>query len=151
VACIAAFTLVPAAHYFAFPPEIRAHLALGEPWATLSFGAFALVALVHRVRLLRVERTATRAQAEAEWLARLAAMCFAVKDLANTPLQTLRLSTALLRRRHPEEQAPLAKMDRALDRLDQLDRTLSQYHADAPFQEEAESFDALAVLEKRGW
>jgi hypothetical protein len=116
-AWIVAFTLASATQYLAFPLEVRAHLATGEPWASLAFGAFAAVILVYRVRLLQVERTAARAQAEAESLKRLASIGLAVRDLSNTPLQTLRLSAALLRRRHPEEAARLDQIDRAIERL----------------------------------
>jgi hypothetical protein len=146
--CIAAFTLTAAAQYLAFPAEVRAYLAPGEPWGTFSFGAFALVALGHRIRLLRIEREAIRAHAEAEALKRLARVGLAVRDLSNTPLQTLRLSAALLRLRHPEEAARLDQMNRALDRLEQLERTFSKYEAQTEWQPGDESFDPLAVLEE---
>jgi hypothetical protein len=148
VACIAAFSLTSAAQYLAFPAEVRAHLAPGEPWGSLSFGAFALVVLVHRIRLLRIEREAIRAAAEAESWRRLARIGLAVRDLSNTPLQTLRLSAALLRRRHPEDAARLDQMSRAIDRLEQLDRAFMKYEARTEWRPGAESFDPLAVIER---
>ena len=147
-ACIGAYTLASAGQYLAFPAEVRASLAVGEPWGSFGFGALALVALVHRIRLLRVEREAVRAAAEAESLKRLAALALAARDLSNTPLQTLRLSAALLRGRHPEEAARLDQMSRALDRLEELERTFAKYEAETEWQSDAESFDSLAILER---
>jgi hypothetical protein len=149
VASILAVTLAAVAQYLTFPPEVQAHLAVEEPWATLAFGAFALVTFAHRLRLLRIEREAAHAQAEADALKRLASIGLAVRDLSNTPLQTLRIAVGLLRRRHPEEAAQIDRMDRALDRLAALDGAFSRYEAETPFPPSA-SFDPLAVLEHGG-
>lgn len=147
VVTILAYTAASTAHYFVFPAEVRAHLALGEPWGSLAFGAFALGVFVHRKRLLRIEHEAMRAHAEAESLRRLARMSLAVRDLQNTPLQTLRLATALLRRHHPEDSARLDQIDRALERLEALERMLSRYEANVDWSRIDPSFDPAALLE----
>jgi hypothetical protein len=148
VVCISAVTLAALAQFWALGPEVRAHLAVGEPWGTLAFGVFALGIFLHRVRLLRLEHEAMRAQAEAESLRRLARVALAVRDLSNTPLQTLRLSTELLRRHHAENVTRLDQMDRALARLEELERVLVQYEARTQWRPGDESFDALAILER---
>ncbi len=127
VACIAAYTLAAAVQYAAFDPAVRAHLAWGEPWGSLAFGAVAVGIVLHRRRLLRREHEAMRAHAQTESLRRLARVALAVRDLSNTPLQTLGLSAALLRLRYPESATLLDQMDRALARLEQLDRVCSRY------------------------
>jgi signal transduction histidine kinase len=147
VLSILAFTLASVAQYLAFPAAVRERLMGGEPWGSFAFGAFALVALAHRLRLARLEREAARAQAEAETGKRLAAIALAVRDLSNTPLQTLRLSVALLDLRHPEEARRLDQMGRAIDRLEELDRAFARCEAQTEWRPSAESFDPLAVLQ----
>jgi hypothetical protein len=149
VVCIAAYTLAAAVQYVSFDPAVRAHLAWGEPWGSLAFGVIAVGILLHRRRLLQMEHEAMRAQAETESLRRLARVALAVRDLSNTPLQTLELATALLRLRHPESAALLDQTDRSLARLEQLDGVLSRYEAQTEWAPGDTSFDPLALLEDR--
>jgi hypothetical protein len=131
-----------------FGPEVRAHLAVEEPWATIAFGAFAFGIFLYRTRMLRLEHEAMLAHAEAESLRRLARVSLAVRDLSNTPLQTLRLSTELLRRHDTESAARIDQMERALSRLEELERVLVRYEARTQWRPGDESFDPLAVLER---
>jgi predicted ATPase/GAF domain-containing protein len=86
-------------------------------------------------------------QAESHALRRLARVALAVKDMANTPLQTLNFCLYLLAQQpsqdHPEI---LARMWRAVDRLKQLDDLLSAYTQSIDWEHGDEAFDALAVL-----
>jgi hypothetical protein len=146
---IGAYTAVSVAHFLAFPPEIRARVALEEPWATIAFGAFALGLLAHRKHAARAERAAHRAQLEAQSIERLARIALAVRDLSNTPVQTLQLVSALLRSRHPADAPLLDRMDRSIARLEALDRALSTYEAQVDWTSVDASFDPVAVIEGR--
>jgi hypothetical protein len=150
VVCIGAYAAAATAQYAAFPADVRAHLAVGEPWANLAFGACALGVYVHRRRTLRIEHEAMRAHAEAESLRRLARVSLAIRDLSNTQLQTLRLSTALLRWRHPDDAARIDQIERALTRLEELEHMLSRYEARTPWKRGDESFDPVAILAREG-
>src|SRR5262249_53691387 len=86
---IAAYTAAATAQYLGFPPGVQEHLPIAEPWATLAFGVFALGLYLYRERAMRIERDWARAQAESRALDRLARIGLAVRDLSNTPLQTL--------------------------------------------------------------
>lgn len=148
--CIVAFTALSVVQYLEFPVAVQAHLAVGEPWVSLAFGAFALGLFVYRKRVLRIERATAWAHAETKSLERLARVSFAVRDLSNTPLQTLRLGTAMVRRRHPEEAVELDCMERALGRLEQLEKVLARYEAGVAWCPGDESFDPLVVIEETG-
>ena len=150
--CIVAFTALSVVQYVEFPASVQAHLAIGEPWASLAFGAFALGVFIYRKRGLRIERETAWAHAETKSLEkRLARVSFAVRDLSNTPLQTLRLATAMVRRRHPEEAVgKLDRMERALGRLEQLEKALARYEAGVAWCPGDESFDPLVVIEETG-
>jgi hypothetical protein len=111
-----------------FPGAAHKHLSVTEPWATVAYGAFSVALLAYRLRGLALARAVARGRAEAAVLQRLARASLNLRDLANTPLQTLELSLALLRSRG--DLAPVvARMERALMRLQALGRALSQYEA----------------------
>lgn len=119
----------------------------GEPWITLVYAVIAFGILFHRHRRQEAERAAAVARAEREVLARLARVFLAMRDLANTPFQTLALNVDLLREQHPGATVQLDRMDRALDRLKELNRLLSAYESATRWEPGDESFDAIAVLE----
>jgi hypothetical protein len=102
-------------------------LALGEPWATVAIAAFAAVMLVFWSRRDARERRLSRAYEEARARERVARVLLEIRDLANTPLQTISLSTALLRRQKPELQSVLGRVDRALQKLSELDTITRRY------------------------
>jgi hypothetical protein len=117
-----------------------------EPWVTLVYGGVALAMLAYRVRSHTIELKLREARAEAEALERLARLFLAVRDATNTPLQTLELSIALLRKRSPESEATAATMERAVQRLCSLTQRLGSVDPLLVWREGDESFDADAML-----
>ena len=109
---------------------------------------FTVVLYVIGRRVSAVERAAERARTEARALERLAREQLALRDLANTPLQTLEIVVELLRRQHPEARELSDRMERSLVRLRELSRAIS-VHPGVRWGPREESFDPLAVLELR--
>lgn len=117
-----------------------------QPWSNLLAAAcLALLALyrAHRERreiamLVEVEQAAA--------FQRLMRMYLAVRDLVNTPLQTLRVSASVLATRHPEERDVTATMERAVQRLEELNRVLTPAASTVEWPLGGESFDPLALL-----
>jgi hypothetical protein len=91
-----------------------------EPWITLVWGGTACGLLGFRVRTLQIEQRLQKARAEAESLERVARLLLAMRDAANTPLQSLELGVSLLQQRSPENAALLVTLERALARLRSL-------------------------------
>jgi hypothetical protein len=113
--------------YFLFDPAIRARLPIGEPWATFAYAVFGLGLLAYRLQRRAADEQLARARAETAALERWRAAVATLRDLANSPRQTLELNVALLRTRFPET-APLAdRLERALERLSEVDRMLTAY------------------------
>lgn len=102
----------------------RRWAAAGEPWVTILYVAITGLLLVLRWRNRRFELLLIQAQTEAKALRHLMQISLAVRDQVNTPLQSLELSIALLKKRHPEEQPALEKMDRSLRKLVELSQDL---------------------------
>lgn len=117
-----------------------------EPWVTLIYGGVALGMLAYRVRSHNIELKLREVRAEAEALERVARLFIAVRDATNTPLQTLELSIALLRKRSPESEPTIAAMERAVQRLRSLAQRLGSVDPLLVWREGDESFDAEAML-----
>jgi hypothetical protein len=128
-----------------FPADIRARYSADEPWATLIYGMLALILFYYRYRRHQAARHAARAEEESASLQRLARLFMAVRDLTNTPLQTLQIGLELLDRQHPDIASKLSRMKRSLVRLHELDRILSRYENEVDWRG-SESFDARQIL-----
>ncbi len=120
-----------------------------EPWVTpLIYGGLSLAMLAYRVRSHDIERKLREARAEAEALERLARLFLVMRDAANTPLQTLELSIALLKRRSPESASTTDTMERAVHRLRSLTLRLGSADSLLVWREGDESFDADTMLRR---
>ncbi|QRK13530.1 hypothetical protein JQX13_09360 [Archangium violaceum] len=145
---IAAFALETVVLWFALGlgqhPGVRSPW---EPWVTLVYGGVALTMLAYRVRSHSIELKLREARTEAEALERLARLFLVVRDATNTPLQTLELSLALLRKRDPGcSPTTLAAMERAMERLRALFQRLGIADPLVVWREGDESFDADVML-----
>ncbi len=150
VLSIAAYAGAGLLRYVLFAPEIRAHLPLSEPWSTLGFGVFATILLIHRVRQLSIDREMVRVHTEARALEEVARALLAIRDLSNTPLQTIELDIATI------EQLPSANLHtvverirRALVQLRESSARLASYEARLKWEAGDASFDPRKRLESR--
>jgi hypothetical protein len=101
-------------------------VAPGEPWITLIYATVAVGMLVSRARRREALGEAARAMAHAAAVERVARLLLGVRDRANTPLQTIALGTAILKRHGAGEPRVTAAMDRAVRRLRRLSRALQR-------------------------
>jgi hypothetical protein len=134
--------------YALFDPELRAKLS-NEPWALVAYGIFGLGLYLHRIKSRKVRTEMQRALTEATSLERTSSMLLAFRDFYNTPLQTLQLTVAILKVRHPGDRDLVARIERALARLAELNRLASGYEAPSCAMRRV-SLDAADVLEHRG-
>jgi hypothetical protein len=125
------------------------HIASGyEPWTTLITGGLACVFAWRRERDFLLRREFAKARAEVEALTTLSQVSMALRDYANTPLQTLEVDLALLTHRHPEDKRVLNRIRQALGRLRWLTGWLTRYESKIWWAPSAESFDAQALLHR---
>lgn len=120
-----------------------------EPWITLVWGGTACGLLAFRVRTQRIEQHLRKARAETESLEQVARLLLAMRDAANTPLQSLEVGVSLLRQRSPgpDNDALLATMERALTRLRSLTQRMSVADPLLSWDSHEESIDAEEVLQ----
>jgi hypothetical protein len=118
----------------------------GEPWITFVYAGISVGLLVHRHKRLLAERLASRATATAEAMRKQARVFMALRDLSNTPLQTLDVNITLLRDQAPQAALLTERMARAIARLNEMSRLLaSQQEQITPGDE---SLDPLEILKK---
>jgi hypothetical protein len=115
--------------------------SVGEPWATIGFVTFSAILLGYRLKQALLERKMLVERVRLEATARLANVLLAVRDLSNTPLQTIALAADLARTRHPDLAPIMDRIDRSIARMRDLDQTLRQHEHAVKWSDEA-SLDA---------
>jgi hypothetical protein len=119
---IAAITMGGLLQTTMFPSEAR--LLAGEPLLTCVIAAVAGGLLVVRMRARAAERALAVSLAEATAAERLATIFLAIRDLSNTPLQTLELATRLLELRGEADADLVVRMKHSVDQLKRLKEVL---------------------------
>ncbi len=132
--CIATNAGAAIVQHMTFDAIERAHLAVGEPEATIIIGVFATALLLFRVRRDALQRDVARAQEEARAVERLAQTLLDLRDQSNTPLQTIAFAAALIRAEQPGAENALDLIDRALARMKELDEALKRYEGDSTWE-----------------
>lgn len=130
-----------------FPPEVRDTMPFGDPWTTMFFGGFALGLLFYRRRADRLVHEAARAIAGAESYQRFARAMIAVRDLSNTPLQTLTNLIALLRMQTPQIRETADRLERAVAQLTDLEQVTRPFERQLVWKPGDEAWDPKAILE----
>jgi len=156
---IATFVVGAVGHYFLFDPATRAQLPAGSHTVVIAYGMTGLVLFVYRLRHTAAVRARTRAESEKAALRRLARSFLALRDLANTPLQTLEVGVGLLRDRDGngnggvdgvDRAEVIDRMRRALERLRESHRLLAGLDAHVPWESTGESIDSIEILRDSG-
>ncbi len=146
VALVGLTTALPLIQWLAWSPESRALLPPFEPWQTVTIGLTALALCYSRQRQRIVRKEAAQAMADRAWSERAARLSRFVRHLANTPLQTLTLTTELLRLELDSAGPSLGHMQGAITQLRQLDQKLAPLAAAGDWPQEGLSFDAVGAI-----
>jgi hypothetical protein len=134
-------------HWYLFDAADRARLAGGQAGVLWVYAMFGVVLLVFRYRRVEAERARLRAEGEAAALERLARTLLALRDLANTPLQTIEIGVALLGHTQGDQHPLLERIERAVTRLREGYELVGTYDSHIRWEHGAESFDPLEVLQ----
>jgi hypothetical protein len=141
ISSILGFIGVAVGRYLLAAAATRGGLLTGEPGIMLLYGVFGAALLVYRVRRLAIEREILQVHAEAALAERLAQAFLAVRDFANTPIQTIAISVAVLRARCPELAPTLDRIARSVVRLTELGQLLRAYESHLTWLPGDVSFD----------
>lgn len=136
-------------YYFAYSLPVREALAIQEPWYTLIYAVVAFFVLRHRLKGIQLERTMSRLKAERRAIDDLARIFLGLRDLTNTPLQSIELTARLLKTGHLTGLEGSMHLDQSLIRLRELSQVLSSYEKDVNWDRMPTSFNAVALLEEK--
>ena len=148
LAAIAGFTAMAIGKFYVLDLEIQRRFPVGEPWVILFYALFASVLLAYRLWGATLEREALHLQAEAAAAERLARTLLRLRDYANTPIQTIAFTTALIRVRHPDLKVDLGRLERAVKKLMDVSRALTRYESDHTWRVGDESLDSATLAEQ---
>jgi hypothetical protein len=81
---------------------------------------------------------------------RFAHRILALNDLTNSPLQMLVMLSFLLRKRHPEDKELMDRLDRGIQRLEDVNRLAQKGSAEFSEKSVGVSFDAKKQLRRAG-
>ena len=131
-------------------------MSAGEPFGIIAYGVFALVVLGFKQRGYALRGELEHERSEKVALERVARVSLALRDLANTPVQTLELVRQRLLTDDPQLRVQTERMGRALERLRGLNDILAPYQSavvwdeDGPTQREIVTASArIAAPSKR--
>lgn len=137
---------LPLLHFFMLPTELHRFFSIQEPWYSLLYAVLGLIILIYRHKSLRLEQRMARIAAEKNALSELAAILLMLRDLTNTPLQSLEITSYLLKEGQMNPKEGSAHLERALVRLRELTRELSLYGHHVDWSQTGASFDAIKRL-----
>jgi hypothetical protein len=118
-----------------------------QPWTILLCAGCAVAMALYRASGQRQVVAMAAAMEREAAMKELVYAHLAVRDLLNTPLQTLKISLSLLAARFPEARAIQATMWRSVERLDQLNSVLRTDGSEVEWKRGEESLDPVQVLE----
>jgi len=147
---IVGLAVLAVSQYFTFPPQALQWIPTEEPGATVAYAAFAVVVLLFRLRGRKRAREALAAHEQAKMLRKSAQLILAVRDLVNSPVQSLSIDAELIRARHPDLAPVAERIQRSIHNLSRLNALVSkQAEALSPHLGQ-ESFNAQEVVEGFG-
>jgi hypothetical protein len=151
LAGIAGLVAMVVLKYLTFSPAISRHLPAGEPWTIAVYGIFGAALLIYRLHAQRLERRFMSMRLETAASERLARTFLAVRDFTNTPLQTIALSTQVIRTRDPSLGPVVDRVDRSVHRLFRLNQTFAAYEGHLRWTSADVSPDAETLTADDGW
>jgi hypothetical protein len=147
---IGAFVAMPLVRYVMLPSAHQQRFPIGEPWTIVIYAVFALAMLGYRVHSVALARRVLRVRTESIATQRLARTFLALRDVTNTPLQTIELAANVVRARCPDMAPLLDRIDRSLDRLYRLNHAFSEYESQIEWDEGDISPDPNVLVDHRG-
>jgi hypothetical protein len=128
-------------HHTVLTDGVRARMSAGEPFGVIAYGVFAVVLLGFKQSGHAMRRELERARSEKLALEHVAHLAMAMRDLANTPVQTLELVRQGLLLDGEARELQARRMGRAIDRLRRLNEILMSYQAAVTWNDAGQALD----------
>lgn len=113
--------------FFTFSPELQGRIAVGEPWATCGFALVSIVIATARFRRLLLDQRLQKMNSDAESYKKVNHLLYDLRDLMNTPVQSISLAVSVLRKSNEDKDKALAQIDRNVEKLKVICDTLDRH------------------------
>lgn len=130
-------------------PVIRANYSIAEPWVSVIYAVVALFVLRHRYRTIELERRVGALEAERRAVDHMARIFLGMRDLTNSPLQAIELTTALLKEGQLTAAEAVSHLEKSMDRLEGFSRILTLYEKNMDWSKGDLSFDATSLIQQQ--
>jgi hypothetical protein len=104
-----------------------------EPWVSLVYFFVASALLFFRARDEKLIQKLSTETANIEAMKQVARIFLSLRDRANTPIQTLKISAELLKRRYPDAKSLSETIDASARRLTEMNRYLGDVESAIPW------------------
>ncbi len=138
--------LIPPLQVLLFSPEVMRASGQYEPWVTMCYALAALLVLQNRLSTLKLHANLIESQTKEKSLRDFADVAIALRDLTNTPLQSLDLLTELLREEKISQKQASELLSRTTYRLRDLMQVLSEQQKKIARQQATESMNSMDII-----
>lgn len=145
--------LVPIVLQFTLSAGLQSKIPLPEPGITVVASIVALGGLLYRLKGIKIERENARFRAEKESLDEFAHILLVLRDLTNTPLQVIGLTTELMQSGRLNTTEAAERLHDSVNKLALISQLLSKYQfGDIPESQMKKLYDThdpIVFLQKR--
>lgn len=146
---IALCALNPTVQTLLASSEIRANYPQSEPWVSIVYAMVAFFVLRHRLRENELARKVSALEGERRTIEHVAQIFLGLRDLTNTPLQSITTTAWLLKRGHVTPTEAAEHLDSALVQLRELSEILKTYEHEVDYRPTDHAFDAVKFLQEK--
>lgn len=137
---------VPPLQVLIFSPEVIRTSGQYEPWITMCYALAGFLVLHHRVSTLKLHANLIESQAKEKSLRDFADVALALRDLTNTPLQSLDLLIDLLREEKISQKEASELLGRTTYRLRELMQVLSEQQKKLTKLQVQQSMNSMDII-----
>lgn len=138
--------LIPPVQTLLISPEIIPASGGYEPWVTMCYALAAFLVLHHRLDTLKLHANLIESQTKEKNLQDFADVAMALRDLTNTPLQSLDLLIELLREEKISQKQASELLSRTTYRLRELMQVLSEQQKKIARQQLQQSMNSMDII-----
>lgn len=145
---MAASALIPVIQIFSSPAAIRLGYTEVEPWVTLIYACFAVFVLRYRILAMARDRELAQVTIKRQKLKDLAQIFLTLRDLTNTPLQSIELCAFLLESDEIKAHEAARLIRTSLTQLKELSHLLSKYEKEVDWSTNDSTSGLAELLEQ---
>ncbi len=137
---------VPPVQVLIFSPEISLYSSYREPWVSMGYAVVAFFILKYRLESQKLQASLIESKANEKSLSDFADVAIALRDLSNTPLQSLGLLADLLENEQITYQQAAELLKSATYKLHEIIHIFNEQQKKMEWRDGQESLDSLEVL-----